>query len=54
MVSVDPGDFRVISNEPVNAACDCSPAYACGLMFVREKEHLACYDLRAQVEGESR
>jgi hypothetical protein len=47
MIKADPNDFRELSVEEVNGfARDCSPAYACGMMIVRETERLACYDLR--------
>jgi len=47
MLNADPEDFREISYEEVSGfARDCSPAYACGLMYLRERERIVCYDFR--------
>ena len=47
MIDARPEHFGEISYEKVSGfARDCSPAYACGLMFLREREHIACYDFR--------
>ncbi len=46
---LDPENLEELSDTKVgDFAHDVSPAYACGLLFVRGAKHLECYDLRTR------